>query len=381
MDPPARRHRAQSRSRRAASAARRWAKRCICWPTGPGPPPPGLVRRVTATPGVEQHQGSRPRAGWASTSSASGTRRSRESRTRPPTRRGPAGTACPRRPATRPGRRPPCAGRVGRRLHPGGVEGGGGQQPAQGREGPADLVEGVEERLLVLLQVPVVGEREPLQGRQQAGQVADQPARLAPGQLGDVGVLLLGQHRAAGGVGVVEAEEAELLASTTARSPPRAGTGGRRAGPGRRGPRPRSRGRTRRRASSRTGPAKPRSSATPSGSRGSDEPARAPAPRGETSRRRRVSRAGRRRGPAPSRGPAGGGPAAPAGPVAGGCTPAGRRRRPARARRRAAPLAGRAPGGRWRRAPAWRRGAGRWRPGRCGCGRCAAWRPRRRPAR
>ena len=41
--------------------------------------------------------------------------------------------------------------------------------------------------------------------------MTDQPARLAPGQLGHVGVLLLRQHRAARGVGVVERAEAELL--------------------------------------------------------------------------------------------------------------------------------------------------------------------------
>ena len=43
------------------------------------------------------------------------------------------------------------------------------------------------------------------------GQVPDEPPGLAPGQLGDVGVLLLGQHRAAGGVGVGERAEPELL--------------------------------------------------------------------------------------------------------------------------------------------------------------------------
>ena len=76
-----------------------------------------------------------------------------------------------------------------------------------------DLVEGVEEGLLVLLEVPVVGQGQALQRGQQAGQVADEAARLAPGQLGHVGVLLLRHHRAAGGVGVREAAEAELLAA------------------------------------------------------------------------------------------------------------------------------------------------------------------------
>ena len=77
--------------------------------------------------------------------------------------------------------------------------------------GAADLIDGVEERFLVLLEIAVVGEREPLQGGEHPGEMADEPAGLSPGQLGDVGVLLLGEHRAPGGVGVVEGDEAELL--------------------------------------------------------------------------------------------------------------------------------------------------------------------------
>ena len=42
--------------------------------------------------------------------------------------------------------------------------------------------------------------------------MADHPTRLAPRQFGDVGVFLLGQHRAARGVGVGELDEAELVA-------------------------------------------------------------------------------------------------------------------------------------------------------------------------
>ena len=75
-----------------------------------------------------------------------------------------------------------------------------------------DLVDRVEQRLLVLLEVAVVGERQALQRRQQAGEVADEAARLAAGELGDVGVLLLRHHRRPRGVGVVEPGEAELLA-------------------------------------------------------------------------------------------------------------------------------------------------------------------------
>ncbi len=72
------------------------------------------------------------------------------------------------------------------------------------------LLHGVEDRLLVLLQVAVVGQRQALEHREQAGQVADEPAGLAAGQLGDVGVLLLRHDRRPGRPGVVEARPAEL---------------------------------------------------------------------------------------------------------------------------------------------------------------------------
>ena len=45
----------------------------------------------------------------------------------------------------------------------------------------ADLVDRVEQRLLVLLEVAVVGQRQALERGQQPGQVADQPARPCPG--------------------------------------------------------------------------------------------------------------------------------------------------------------------------------------------------------
>src|SRR5690606_24787555 len=45
----------------------------------------------------------------------------------------------------------------------------------------------------------------------QAGEVADEPAGLAAGQLGDVRVLLLRHDRRAGGEGVVQGHEGELL--------------------------------------------------------------------------------------------------------------------------------------------------------------------------
>ena len=71
-------------------------------------------------------------------------------------------------------------------------------------------VHGVEERLLVLLEVPVVGEGQPLEDGQQRDQVAGHPAHPAPGQLEHVGILLLRHQRGTGGVGVGQLGETEL---------------------------------------------------------------------------------------------------------------------------------------------------------------------------
>jgi len=100
---------------------------------------------------------------------------------------------------------------VGGRRHAIGDEGELGQHPREGGQTEADLVQGIEQRLFVLLEVPVVRQGQALQGGQQPRQVADETTGLPPGQLGHVGVLLLGHHRTAGGVGVREAAEAELL--------------------------------------------------------------------------------------------------------------------------------------------------------------------------
>ena len=100
---------------------------------------------------------------------------------------------------------------VGRRRHAVGVERDRVEHAGNGAQPPADLVEAVEQRLLVLLQVAVVGEWQRLERGQQPGEVADRAPRLAPRQLGDVGVLLLRQHRRARRVGVGQADEAELL--------------------------------------------------------------------------------------------------------------------------------------------------------------------------
>ena len=70
---------------------------------------------------------------------------------------------------------------------------------------------GVEEALLVLLHVAVVGQRQALHDGQQTDQVAVYPARLPPRELGDVGVSLLGHHAAASRVLVSKPYEGELV--------------------------------------------------------------------------------------------------------------------------------------------------------------------------
>ena len=75
--------------------------------------------------------------------------------------------------------------------------------PGERRQQHLEGVDGVEDRLLVLLEVAVVGQRQRLERGQQPGQVADQPAGLAARQLGDVGVLLLRHDARPGRPGVV----------------------------------------------------------------------------------------------------------------------------------------------------------------------------------
>ena len=94
--------------------------------------------------------------------------------------------------------------------HPVGVEGQGSDQSGHRGQQHFELADGVEHRLLVLLQVPVVRQRLRLQRGQQSGEVADQPTRLSARQFGDVGVLLLRHDRAAGRPGVVQPDVAEL---------------------------------------------------------------------------------------------------------------------------------------------------------------------------
>ena len=101
--------------------------------------------------------------------------------------------------------------RAGRSRHRLRVERRRCQQASQRCKRAPDLVDSVKKRFFVLLQVPVICEREPLQRRQEPGQMADQTARFATCQFGNVCVLLLGEHRAAGRIGVVQVQEAELF--------------------------------------------------------------------------------------------------------------------------------------------------------------------------
>ena len=154
--------------------------------------------------------------------------------------------------------------------------------PGERRQQDRELVDLVEDRLLVLLQVAVVREREALERGQQPGQVADEPTGLAAGELGDVRVLLLRHDARPRGVGVVQAHEAELLGRPEDDLLGEPGDVDARASPRRRRTRRRRRARPCRRSSSRPGRRSPSSAATAAGSRPSDEPASAPEPYGET---------------------------------------------------------------------------------------------------
>ena len=84
----------------------------------------------------------------------------------------------------------------------------------RGEDGKGALhdADGLEEGDLVLLEVAVVGEREALESREDGHEVAVDAAGAAAGELGDVGVALLGHDAGAGRELVGEADEAELFA-------------------------------------------------------------------------------------------------------------------------------------------------------------------------
>ena len=96
------------------------------------------------------------------------------------------------------------------RAHPLDVELQRGDEARQHRQRLLRRLDGVVERLLRLLQILVVSERQPLADRQQRDQITDRASRLAAQELGDVGVALLRHERAARAVALAETHEPEL---------------------------------------------------------------------------------------------------------------------------------------------------------------------------
>ncbi len=203
---------------------------------------------------------------------------------------------------------------------------------------------------------------------------------LPAGQLGHVGVLLLGEHRAPGGEGVVEDGEPELLGRPQHQLLPDPGEVDAEEGQVEEGlGHEVTVGHGVERVLEPGGEAQVLGHAVGvEGQRRTGQGAR--------TQRRDVEPVHRGQQPVdvPGQGPAVGqqvvGQQHRLGPLQMGVARAGRRRRP-RWPGSAAPPAG--PGSRRprRSAPAWRRAGGRWRSGRCGSDRCGAWRPRRRRSR
>ena len=206
----------------------------------------------------------------------------------------------------------------------------------------AQRARGVEDRLLVLLEVAVVGERQALHDGEQRDQVADRAAGLAAHQLGDVGVLLLRHQARAGRVGVGELDEAELGGRPEHEllgEPRQVHLRDRAVA---RGTRARRRATRPRRGCCAAGRAKPSARAVASRSIGSVVPASAPAPSGDAREpRAQIAEAAARRGRASRRRRASGARAAPAGRAADACSRAAACRG-ARARARRARCAARA---------------------------------------
>ena len=88
----------------------------------------------------------------------------------------------------------------------------GGQHGGEYRQALLHGIKGVEDGLLVLLHVLVVGKGQALQHGEGAQEIAVDPAGLAPDQLRHVGVLLLRHDGGAGGVCVRELHKVELPA-------------------------------------------------------------------------------------------------------------------------------------------------------------------------
>ena len=83
-------------------------------------------------------------------------------------------------------------------------------QSREGRDAGGRGVARVEDQVLVLLEVAVVREGQALLHHEEGDEVAVGAARLAPDELGGVGVALLRHHRGAGGAGLVDRDEGEF---------------------------------------------------------------------------------------------------------------------------------------------------------------------------
>ena len=250
-------------------------------------------------PRADRTAASGPRSGWAATSAARSPSPSSDRRTTVPTTAWASRNGIPR--STSHSARSVAASSGAsaaaciRSVH----ERRRGDHPRHGAEGQADLVDGVEQRLLVLLQVAVVGERQALQHGQQPGQVADQRGRPCPGPArrcrgSSSAASSTSRWRSASSR---RAKPNSSLVHSTNSSPMRDRWMAD-AGSGRTAPRPRSRGRRRRRGELSKTPAKPRSAAGDARDRA--------AATSRPARRRRAARrrggdgrrgAGRRRGP------------------------------------------------------------------------------------
>ena len=97
-------------------------------------------------------------------------------------------------------------------LHPVGPKHELAEHGFEHAEHAFDGIDRIKQRFLVLLEVPIIGQRQALERGQQGEQVAVDPARLAPDDLGHVGVFLLRHHRTAGGKGVRQLDELKLAA-------------------------------------------------------------------------------------------------------------------------------------------------------------------------
>ncbi len=98
----------------------------------------------------------------------------------------------------------------GRRAHPRRVDrDAGGDEIRHDRERVGERVDDVEQRLLVLLIVAVVGERLRLHQHQQRDHVAGDAPGLAARELDDIGILLLRHDRRSGAEAIGERHERE----------------------------------------------------------------------------------------------------------------------------------------------------------------------------